>query len=74
MADQLSKARFGEFRSTAAENGWHLQLGPAAIPRSLASWLDRPTPCDDLGAEILREISREVPIAGYSAEYSFPVA
>ncbi len=74
MADQLSIARFGEFRSTAAEKGWPLQLGPAAIPRSLASWLDRPTPCDNLGAEILREIGGEVPIAGYSTEYRFPLA
>jgi len=70
MADQLSKARFGEFRNTAAEAGWQLQLGPARIPRSLASWLDRPTPCDGLGAEILKEIGGEVPIAGYSEDYA----
>jgi hypothetical protein len=59
MADQLSKARFGEFRREAAAAGWQLQTAPAEIHKALLRWLDRPGPYDGLGAEILREIGRK---------------
>jgi len=69
LADQLSKARFKDFRDTARIAGWDLQLAPARVPRALTRWLDRPAPYDGLGAEILTEIGAEVPIAGYSPDY-----
>jgi hypothetical protein len=56
LADQLSKAKFRDFRQTAAEKGWPLKLEPARIPAVLLSWLDRPFPCDRLGGDILSEI------------------
>ena len=71
MADQLSKAKFAEFRDTAAAANWPLDRAPAAIPKSLLRWLDRPGPWDGLGGEILKEIGREVPIAGYSPNYDW---
>jgi hypothetical protein len=69
MADHLSKARFKEFRSKAAEAGWPLRLEPARIPSVLLHWLDRPFPCDRLGGDILREIGMVAPVAGYSDHY-----
>jgi hypothetical protein len=69
LADQLSKAKFGPFRETAREKGWRLQLEPAAIPAVLLSWLDRPFPCDSLGASILQELSSSCLLAGYSPGY-----
>jgi hypothetical protein len=74
MADQLSKARFALFRQTAADAGWELRTSPAAIPAVLLSWLDKPFPCDGLGAEILKEIGAQVPLAGYSEAYSWETA
>jgi hypothetical protein len=71
MADQLSKARFREFREEAAKAGWRLDTAPAAIPKALLRWLDRPGPYDGLGAEILREIGGEVPLAGYTETYQW---
>ena len=71
MADQLSKARFRQFRETAAAAAWDLKLAPAAIPRALLRWLDKPSPCDSLGSEILKEIGAEVPLAGYSPNYQW---
>jgi hypothetical protein len=71
MADQLSKARFGQFRQTAAAAGWKLDTAPARIPAALLSWLDRPYPCDALGSEILKEIGARVPLAGYSEGYNW---
>jgi len=71
LADQLSKAKFREFRSTAAAADWKLDLAPAAIPRTLLRWLDRPVPYDGLGAEILREIGNKEPLAGYSPHYQW---
>ena len=58
MADQLSKARFRDFRQTAEEKGWPLRVEPARIPAVLLKWLDRPFPCDRLGGDILSEISQ----------------
>jgi hypothetical protein len=69
MADDLSKARFKEFRATAAAAGWKLATAPAAIPKALLRWLARPTPYDGLGAEILRELAQTTDIAGYSQNY-----
>ncbi len=54
MADQLPKARFAQFRQTAAAADWKLDVAPARIPAVLLSWLDRPYPCDALGGEILK--------------------
>jgi hypothetical protein len=71
MADHLSKARFGEFRSAAALAGWLLRLEPARIPSTLLLWLDRPYPCDKLGGDILREIGGEAVAAGYSPQYEW---
>ena len=71
MADHLSKAKFSQFRAVARAAGWCLQNQPAVIPTSLLRWLDRPGPCDSLEADILRDIGREVPIAGYSADYAW---
>jgi hypothetical protein len=71
MADQLSKAKFGEFRREAAAAGWELQVGPAAIPKALLRWLDKPGPYDGLGGEILSEIGGRVPLAGYSPGYQW---
>jgi hypothetical protein len=58
MADQLSKARFRDFRRTAEEKGWPLKGEPARIPAVLLKWLDRPFPCDRLGGDILSEITQ----------------
>ena len=69
MADHLSKAKFREFRAEADRSGWHLEAAPAAIPKTLLRWLDRPGPYDGLGAEILKEIGGQVPLAGYSDSY-----
>ncbi len=74
MADQLSKARFAQFRQTAADAGWELRTSPAAIPAVLLSWLDKPFPCDGLGGEILKEIGAQVPLAGYSKAYNWEAA
>ncbi len=71
MADQLSKARFAQFRQTAAAADWKLDVAPARIPSVLLSWLDRPYPCDALGGEILKEIGAQVPLAGYSEGYDW---
>ncbi len=71
MADHLSKARFAEFRSAAAQAGWPLRLEPARIPSVLLQWLDNPYPCDMLGGDILREIGMETPVAGYSHNYQW---
>ena len=71
MADHLSKAKFTNFREVAEAAGWNLKGAPAAIPTSLLRWLDRPGPYDGLGAEILRDIGRKVPIAGYSDNYQW---
>jgi len=71
MADHLSKAKFREFRAEADRNDWTLQTAPAAIPRALLRWLDRPGPYDGLGTEILKEIGGQVPLAGYSADYQW---
>jgi hypothetical protein len=71
MADHLSKARFGEFRSAAAQAGWPLRLEPARIPSTLLHWLDKPYPCDKLGGDILREIGTEAVVAGYSPQYQW---
>jgi hypothetical protein len=71
MADHLSKAKFREFRAEADRNDWALQTAPAVIPKALLRWLDRPGPYDGLGAEILKEIGGQVPLAGYSAGYQW---
>jgi hypothetical protein len=71
MADHLSKAKFREFREEAARCNWGLQTAPADIPKALLRWLDKPGPYDGLGAEILREIGGQVPLAGYSSEYKW---
>jgi hypothetical protein len=71
LADQLSKARFGDFRRTAEQAGWPLQLGPARIPAVLLKWLDRPFPCDRLGAAILEELSTSSKLAGYTPGYTW---
>jgi hypothetical protein len=69
LADHLSKAKFKAFREGAAAAGWTLLTAPAAIPKALLRWLDRPGPYDGLGAEILKEIGGQVPLAGYSDSY-----
>jgi hypothetical protein len=66
LADHLSKAKFKAFREAAAAAGWPLHEAPAGIPKVLLRWLDRPGPYDGLGAEILKEIGGQVPIAGYT--------
>ncbi len=71
LADQLSKARFSAFRQTAAQEGWPLQLEPARIPATLLKWLDRPFPCDRLGAAILEELGAGSRIAGYTPGYTW---
>ena len=69
LADQLSKARFRQFRETAAAASWPLQLAPARIPATLLKWLDRPFPCDRLGGDILREIGGQCAVAYYTPDY-----
>jgi len=71
MADQLSKARFLDFRNTARSAGQELRLAPARIPPALLAWLDKPSPCDSLGAAILQDIGKELRIAGYSPDYQW---
>ena len=66
MADHLSKAKFGLFRETGRVAGWELLPEPARIPATLLQWIDRPTLCDSLGHQILKEISLAAPIPGYS--------
>ncbi|MFO0000113.1 MAG: hypothetical protein ACK559_03205 [bacterium] len=46
-------------------------MGPAAIPKTLLRWLDKPGPYDGLGSEILKEIGGSVPLAGYSPGYNW---
>jgi hypothetical protein len=46
-------------------------VGPAAIPKALLRWLDRPGPYDGLSSEILKEIGGSVRLAGYSPGYDW---
>ncbi len=71
LADHLSKAKFRAFREEAAAAGWSVHTAPATIPKVLLRWLDRPGPYDGLGAEILKEIGGQVPLAGYTAGYQW---
>lgn len=71
LADQLSKARFQDCRATAEAARWPLNTEPARVPPVLLNWLDKPFPCDSLGAAILQDIGRECTVAGYSANYSW---
>ena len=66
LADCLSKARFAQFRAVAAGAGWGLAEAPGVVPAVLVQWLDKPTPWDGLGHEILKEIGGQVPVPGYS--------
>jgi hypothetical protein len=67
MADHLSKGKFTLFRELASNASWPLDTAPARIPTTLLQWIDKPFPCDSLGHQILREISLQAPIPGYSA-------
>ena len=71
LADQLSKAKFRDFRLTAASAGLDLQSTPARVPPVLLSWLDKPTPCDNLGSAILHDIGSTSRVAGYSPDYTW---
>jgi len=50
----------------AAGAGWGLAEAPGVVPAVLVQWLDKPTPWDGLGHEILKEIGGQVPVPGYS--------
>lgn len=71
LADQLSKARFRDFRNTATVAAWPLRSAPAWIPSVLLAWLDKPYPCDRLGGDILREIGRLSELAAYTPDYAW---
>jgi hypothetical protein len=60
-ADALSKGHFSVARAAV-----DLDIEPAAIPRTLLSWIDRPNPSDDLAHLILKEIAAVAPILNYS--------
>jgi len=67
MADMLSKAKFAEFRHTAAQAGWRLDEDPLKIPVSLLVWLQQPTPDSMLGHRILQELGTTCNVLGYSS-------
>jgi hypothetical protein len=71
LADQLSKARFSAFKQTSELEGWPMHLEPARIPAVLLKWLDRPFPCDRLGAAILEELGTSCRLAGYTPGYTW---
>ncbi len=71
LADQLSKARFCAFKRTAEQEGWPLQVEPARIPAEKKKWLDRPFPCNRLGAAILEELGTSSKLAGYTPGYTW---
>ena len=64
LADQLSKARFKEFRDTASDANWPLRTEPAKIPVTLLAWIDKPVPDMDLADKILRELAKSQRILG----------
>jgi hypothetical protein len=66
LADHLSKARFRECRTLAAQRRWQLNIEPLRIPVSLLGWADKPMPSDDLAQTILSELAVSHPILNYS--------
>jgi hypothetical protein len=66
IADHLSKGRFKEARSAAAEAGTPLRMEPGRIPQQLLHWLANPVVDDCLGDKIVADIAREIPMLRYS--------
>jgi hypothetical protein len=64
MADAISKADFNRFRRTGLDYHWPLAVAPAAIPAALLHWVANPSPDDDLGRKILKNICETVPVLG----------
>ena len=75
LADHLSKAQFGQFRSHAQQKGWAIQTEPLTIPVTLLRWLQSPVPDPNLGNDILLELAKKHNVLGYSAttHNKFPV-
>ena len=70
MADALSKADFPRFWGISYRNGgFQLGLDPAWVPPSLLRWIDSPKPDDNLGLDILADISRLGPVLGYPVSF-----
>ena len=67
LADMLSKAKFSEFRATAAAANWPLALDPLKIPLALLAWLQHPKVDDQLGHRILQELGTTCNVLGYSS-------
>lgn len=66
LADYLSKAEFPLFRNLAENSGWDIDLNPAWIPPSILLWISNPKVTDDLGTQILTDISKRTPILGFN--------
>ena len=66
LADHLSKANFGQFRSLAGQNNISLPLELAYIPSTLLRWVQNPTEDDLLGDKILHELSAKQLILGFN--------
>ena len=62
LVDQLSKANFNEFRRTAGEAGWALDVAPAGVPVAILSWIAQPCVDEELGQRILAEIGGATPV------------
>jgi len=67
MADALSQADFYKFKQLGGDQ---LQAEPARIPLTLMKWCVKPTPDDDLGGKLLRELATKQPILGYNVGHS----
>jgi hypothetical protein len=66
IADHLSKGRFKEARSAAAEAGTPLCMEPGRIPQQLLLWLANPVVDNGLGDKIVADIARVMPVLRYS--------
>lgn len=66
LADYLSKAEFTNFRSVAQNANWALNLDPAWIPPSILLWISNPCVTDNLGTNILLDISKKTAVLGYT--------
>ena len=62
-ADSLSKGDFKKFRKEMPS----ADLSPAALPKELLLWIDEPKEDRLLGQKILKEMSQELQLVGYSS-------
>ena len=67
MADLISKGALLRFWEVAKQAvGFHCPLQPARVPRTLLKWVEDPCPDFGLGDALLRELSKQGEVLGYS--------